>query len=148
MSEAVTTGVDQDDDGPVGLPTARRGRMKGRRGRVVGLRLSDAQHAEVVAAAAAAGLTPGGFAAEVTLAATRGEASRVVERAALREALVELAAARTQVARVGGNLNQAVRALHSAGEVPELLEVVAERAGRVVERLDAAAAAVLAAVRR
>jgi hypothetical protein len=150
MSDAATTepaGV--EPDGPVKLPAARRRRMTGRRERVVGVRLSDAERAEVVAAAGAAGLTPAGYAAEVTLAAARGEGTpRVVGSAALREALVELALARTQVRRLGVNLNQAVAALHSTGEVPEQLAVVAERAGRAVERLDWATAAVAQAVRR
>jgi len=47
------------------------------------------------------------------------------------------------VRRFGGNVNQGVAALHSAGVAPEWLEQAVELASRVVARVDDAAEALM-----
>jgi hypothetical protein len=48
-------------------------------------------------------------------------------------------AARTQVRRVGVNVNQAVRVLNETGEAPAWLRDAVEMSERVIARLDTAA---------
>jgi hypothetical protein len=99
-----------------------------------------AEHAEVVAAARRAGLTPTGFCATAALAAARGETSTVAPDRAEYEALtnvqVELFDLRTAVNRVGTNLNQAVTALHSTGEAPVWLHTVVAMCARTLHAVD------------
>jgi hypothetical protein len=124
----------------------RRTRQRPARDRRVLLRLSEEEHAVLVGGAARAGLTAAGFAAEVSLAAARGEA--VPQHAGLRGLLVELVAARTQVRRYGVNVNRAVAQLNATGVAPGWLERAAAGADRGVARLDAAAGQVGAVLRR
>lgn len=119
--------------------------LPGRR-RSVLLRYSDEEYAAVVAAAQAAGLTPTGYAAEAALAAARGlEAPSVLP---LREALVELMAARGLVRRIGVNVNQAVRQLHATGDAPPWLAQAVLATSRAVGEVEQAATAVAAASRQ
>ena len=111
------------------------------------LRLSEEEHAALVEAAGRAGLSAAGFAAEVALAAARGDAAPPAHRE-LRELLVELVTARTQVRRYGVNVNQAVAQLQATGEAPGWLERAAAGADRGVARVDDAAALVAAVLRR
>ena len=75
----------------------------------------------------------------MALAAARGTAPPAPS--ASREALVELMAARAQVRRFGGNVNQAVAALNSTGEAPQWLALAqaVELTTWAVARVDAAA---------
>jgi len=57
--------------------------------------------------------------------------------------LAELVAARVQVRRFGGNVNQAVAALNATGEAPAWLASAVELAGRAVRRVDEAAEALM-----
>jgi hypothetical protein len=125
-----------------------RHRSHGRPGRErrVNLRLSGEEYSALVAAAGMAGLTPAGFATEAALAAARGEA--VPDHGRLRQLLLELMAARTQVRRYGVNVNRAVAQLQAAGEAPGWLERAAAGADRGVARLDAAAGEVAGVLRR
>ena len=118
-------------------PGRDRAHLPGR-GRQVKLRYSEEELGDVTAAAARSGLTPAGFAAEAALAAARGTTPPAAEP--WREALLEVMAARTQVRRLGTNVNQAVRALHGTGEAPEWLDRAVALTARAVERLDGAAA--------
>ena len=102
------------------------------------LRYSEAELADVAAAAWRSGLTPAGFAAEAALAAARGTSPPASEP--WREALLEVMAARTQVRRLASNVNQAVRALNGTGEAPDWLDRAVAVTARAVERLDGAAA--------
>lgn len=97
-------------------------------------------------AARCAGLTPSGYAAEAALAAASGQ-----EGAALRPeraALAELVRARVQVRKLGTNVNQAARQFNALGEAPAWLEQAVVAATRAVTRLEAAATAMTAAMRR
>jgi hypothetical protein len=53
-------------------------------------------------------------------------------------------AARAQVRRFGGNVNQAVAALNSTGETPQWLAQAVELTSRAVRQVDAAASSVSA----
>ena len=107
------------------------------RHRQIKLRYSDAELADVSAAARRAGLTPSGFAAEAALAAARDTEPPASEP--WREALTEVMAARAQVRRFGANVNQAVRALNATGEPPEWLARAVALAAKAVAELDASA---------
>jgi len=52
-------------------------------------------------------------------------------------------AARAQVRRFGGNVNQAVAALNSTGETPQWLAQAVELTSRAVRQVDAAAEALM-----
>jgi len=77
------------------------------------VRLADEELAVIELAAGRAGLTPTGYVGAVALAAAGGTVPPVPSQS--RQALGELMAARAQVRRFGGNVNQAVAALHSTG---------------------------------
>lgn len=123
--------------GRVRAAGADRAHERPGRGRALFLRVSEAEREDIAAAAAKAGLTPSGYAAEAALAAARG--SEPPRPEPWREALTEVMAARAQVRRFGGNVNQAVRALNATGEPPEWLDRAVALAGRAVSDLDDAA---------
>jgi len=111
------------------------------RGRRVTVRLDEEEFAAIESAAGRAGLTPTGYLAGVGLAAARGPRRR--RRLRFREVLGELMAARAQVRRFGGNVNQGVAALNSSGVPPEWLEQAVELTSRAVARVDDAAEALM-----
>jgi len=107
---------------------------------------TDEEQAEVVAAARRAGLTPTGFCAVAALTVARGaplapggvvaDASASAGYEALANLQAELFDARTEVNRVGTNLNQAVAVLNAAGTVPVWLATAVSACGRVLAKLD------------
>jgi hypothetical protein len=99
--------------------------------------LTEAELAELDAAAGQAGLSRGAFAAGAALAAARDGAARA--GVPLREALVELMAAAGLVRRVGTNFNQAVARLNATGQRGDDLLPAAQFCVRVIRRLDEAA---------
>jgi hypothetical protein len=112
----------------------RRLRQPVPRARVVQFSLTEAEFAEVSAAAARRGLARGAFAAEATLASAREVPAAVWSP--LGEALAEVAAAAGLVRRIGTNLNQAVARLNATGQRGGDLVPVAQFCARVVARLD------------
>jgi hypothetical protein len=120
--------------------------VDGRRDRVVMLRLSEGELADVARAAAGVGLTVSGFAGEAAVRAARDvpppRADPLVDR------LRELRALETQVVRVGTNLNQAVAKLHATGDVPEGLEEAVGECRQVLAELDRVARVAGRQVRR
>jgi hypothetical protein len=76
--------------------------------------LTDAEYAEVSAAARQAGLARGAYAAEATLAIARGETA--TPDAPLADAVHALDRAALLVRRIGVNLNQAVAKLNATGQ--------------------------------
>ena len=108
----------------------RRTRHQGRRGRTVRFALTDAEYAEVSAAARQAGLARGAYAAEATLAIARGEIA--TPDAPLADAVHALDRAALLVRRIGVNLNQAVAKLNATGQWSgDLLPYAEESARRV-----------------
>jgi hypothetical protein len=132
--------VARDDAAPDGAAVVatrhREHRFPGRR-RPVQVRFGEDEYAAIELAAGRAGLTPTGYVGAVALAAARDTVGPVPS--ASREALVELMAARAQVRRFGGNVNQAVAQLNSTGAAPEWLAGAVELTARAVVRVDAAA---------
>jgi len=123
--------------GPAGGAGRHRRHQQPGRGHVVKLRYTEAEYADLAAAARRSGLTPSGYAAEAALAAARGSEPPRAEP--WREALAEVIDARAQVRRFAGNVNQAVRALNATGEAPDWLDRAVAMTTRAVEQLDAAA---------
>ena len=144
---------DDDDSGSDGsvvvegrdspMPFSRVGRYRahvrsGRR-RQIHLRYSEHEYNAVTRAAHATGLTATGYVAEAALAAAT--CAEPPTTAPWRAALTELMEARTQVRRIGLNINQAARVLNAAGEPPVWLEHALAMSDRAVGRLDDAATA-------
>jgi hypothetical protein len=111
-----------------------RGRRTDLGGRQVSLWYDADEYGLVSAAAARAGLTPTSFVAAVALAVARDSMPPVPFP--IRDALVELNAARTLVGRFGTNVNQAVAALNATGEAPPTLERAVAMCTRAADRLD------------
>ncbi len=107
------------------------------RPRQIKLRLSHDEYASIAAAARDAGLTPSGYAAETALAAAVGTDPPTATP--WRAALAELIEARTQVRRVGTNINQATRTINTDGDPPIWLEHALRMTERAIERLDLSA---------
>jgi len=124
------------EGGAVAVSRHREHRFPGRR-RPVQVRFGEEEYAAVVVAAGRAGLTPTGYVAATAVAAATAAVGPAASET--REALAELMAARAQVRRFGGNVNQAVAALNATGEAPVWLGEAVELAGRAVRRVDEAA---------
>lgn len=117
----------------------RRSRNPSERTRKTTTRLSDAEKAEIVAAAAQRNVTVARFLAAAGLAAARGStALHTNER--LDTAIDELAALRTALARIGNNINQ-IAYVHNAGGQPRPgeLDHALSVLTRLLGRLDDAA---------
>jgi hypothetical protein len=125
------------DGTPAGRGRDRRHLFPGRRRRVAPT-FTDAEYAEIVAAATAAGVTPTGFCAEAGLGAARGVRAAALDpaRETFSDLQVELFDARVALGRIGTNLNHAVAALNATGEVPDWLERVVALCERRTQRLD------------
>jgi hypothetical protein len=98
--------------------------------------LTDAEYAEVSAAARQAGLARGAYAAEAALSVARGEIA--TPDALLRDAFYALDRAALLVRRIGVNLNQAVAKLNATGQWSGDLPRYAEESIRRAVRLEAA----------
>ena len=125
-----------DYDLPASARPRRRTRHQGRRARTVRFALTDAEYAEVSAAARQAGLARGAYAAEATLATARGEIA--TPDAPLADAVHALDRAALLVRRIGVNLNQAVARLNATGQRSGDLLPYAEESVRRAARLEAA----------
>jgi len=126
----------RDDSQSAGAQPRRRTRHQERRGRTVRFALTDAEYAEVSAAAREAGLARGAYAAEAALAVARGEIA--TPDAPLRDAFHALDRAALLVRRIGVNLNQAVAKLNATGQWSGDLPRYAEESIRRAARLEAA----------
>jgi len=130
-----------DDTGAIEIEPGRARRRRARDGLTEMLRprFTPDERAEVDSAAASAGMSTSRFCAEAALAAARGT-PMVLSAAQDREALARLQRqlfdARSAVVRFGTNVNQAVVALHSTGEVPEWMDRAAAMVGRSIRQLD------------
>jgi len=144
---SVPDDVDEEDvDEAAGpAPRHRRHQLPGRNRRVL-LRLSEAEYDDLARASEGSGLTPTGFAAQAALAAAKGR--EIPEHGPLRLALVAFMQSRTQLRKVGVNLNQAVAQLNTTGEVHAAMERIVERVEEAVARNDAAAEALAAILLR
>lgn len=125
--------------GTMNRPPRRRRRNPERRPRRLSIRLSDEELWALESAADDAELSVGAWVADVAVAVAcksgRGAADAVIG-SALREALTELNQCRTQLAKAGGLLNQAVAGLHSYNLEEDRLRAAAAYVRRRVEALD------------
>lgn len=121
----------------VGTRSRRRSREAAARPRSVRFSLTEEEWDELGAAAEAAGLARGAYAAQATLATARGMVSP--EESPFRQALAELIRAAGLVRRIGVNLNQAVARLNATGQRSGDLLPYAAESFRRAERLDAVA---------
>ncbi|MEU3712181.1 plasmid mobilization protein [Streptomyces catenulae] len=94
----------------------RRSRNPSERTRKTTTRLSDAEKAEITAAAKQRGVTVARFLAAASLSAARGT-TPVHTNEQLDTAIDELAALRTALARIGNNINQ-IAYVHNTGGQP------------------------------
>jgi hypothetical protein len=138
-SPADTSPVEGAPGDAAAVVTRHREHRFPRRRRPVHVRFGEDEFAAIELAAGRAGLTPTGYVGAVALATARGTVPPAPAPSQSREALVELMAARAQVRRFGGNVNQAVAQLHSTGEAPQWLAPAVELTARAVARVDAAA---------
>jgi hypothetical protein len=135
-----------DGAGPAGLDCSEplSGRCRRRRAREgqterLSPRFTPSDRAEVEGAAASAGMSTSRFCAEAALAAARSTPmllSAAVDREALARLQRQLFAARTEVARFGVNVNQAVAALNSTGVAPEWMGRAMLQVGYSLGQLD------------
>jgi hypothetical protein len=125
-----------DHDLPASARPRRRTRHQGRRARTVRFALTDAEYAEVSAAARQAGLARGAYAAEATLATARGETA--APDAPLADAVHALDRAALGVRRIGVNLNQAVAKLNATGQPSGNLPRYAQESIRRAAQLETA----------
>lgn len=121
----------------------RRRSDDGHRTNRVNLRLSDAELAELTAAADRTSESPAGYAARVALAVARGELADGVDVEEVREIGYGLMQTRTHLGRMGSLLNQAVTVLHSTGQPPAYLADAIQRCTAAIQRSDEATQAVL-----
>ncbi|WP_234347422.1 plasmid mobilization relaxosome protein MobC [Streptomyces specialis] len=117
----------------------RRRRNTTQRVRRLTTRLSDTEAAEILAAADKRAITAAHFLAAAGLATARGQVTIDTDER-LDAAVDELAALRTQVSRVGNNINQIARIHNSGGQVhPRALDHALAVLIRTLARVDAAA---------
>jgi hypothetical protein len=129
---------------PAGRGGDRRHQFPGRRHRI-NLRLDDTEHQQITAAAARCDLTPAGYCAEAALANARGTTppgqplpDLGISRAELAQLQRRLFDTRSELARVGNNLNQAVTALHTTGgRAPAALHQAAVRCRQLIDQVEA-----------
>ena len=121
-------------------PGRDRNHLRPGRPRQMHLRYTHEEYATIAGAARDAGLTPTGYVAEAALAAATN--TQTPSTAPWRTALLELIEARTQVRRIGTNINQAAAAINATGEPPAWLQHALAMTNKAVRRLDEAATAV------
>ncbi|MFB7666895.1 plasmid mobilization relaxosome protein MobC [Kitasatospora sp. NPDC056138] len=103
---------------------------------VISARLTADEKAEITAAAKRAGMYPAGYLAAAGLSAARGSISPKPNEQ-LDAAIDELAALRTQISRVGNNVNQIACIFNSGGQVrPGELDHTLTALTRTLARVD------------
>jgi hypothetical protein len=112
----------------------RRPQDKNKRTRRVEVLLSEQEHAALVAAAEHARMAKAAFVARALHHAITGRERP--EFALLRELLTEVTKTAGRVNRIGVNLNQAVAALHSTGQMPHALLAYAAAADQILDKVD------------
>lgn len=140
--------TDSGGDGQVGgrggpvvsAGARRRQRQAERRPYRLTPRFSGEELEAVSVAAALAGLTPTGYVAKVAVDVATARVRPVPT--AVADAIGELLAARYQVQKFSALVNQAVAKWHSTDELPAQLLAAVGLVGRVLPRLEEAAAAV------
>lgn len=128
------------------VSVGRRRRVGVPRRRSVTVRLSEEERFDVVAAANRVGLTAGAYLADAAVAAARGTAGPRAD--GRRQVAIELNQLWTQVARLGGNLNQAVKVANATGAVDGRLLGAAAQTKGLLDRITLAVDETHAGMRR
>ncbi len=128
------------------VSVGRRRRVGTARRRAVSVRLSEEERFDVVAAANRVGLTAGAYMAEAAVAAARGTAGPKAD--GRRQVAIELNQLWTQVARLGGNLNQAVKVANATGAVDGRLLGAVVQTKSLLDRITVAVDETHAGMRR
>lgn len=126
-----------DSDQPAPPRKARhRAHQRPARPHAVLLRLSDDEKGAIDAAAAAASLTPTGYAARAAVAAAIAGEAPGGAMGDLRGLQHELFAARRAVVMFGNNVNQAAAAFNATGQPPDWTTDAVRLCAAAVTRLD------------
>jgi hypothetical protein len=123
-----------------GVGAGRRSRKSEPRQHKVTVRLSDAELAEVIAAAGRAGLAPAAYIARAGVDAAEHRVAPIAE--VQREALVELIRAAELAYRMSVNLEQAAARLNATGAPGPDLRLAVADCMQVVHRIDEVAQAI------
>lgn len=119
------------------VPGMHREHQRPGRPHRLSVRLSDDERDLVAAAAAAARLTPSGYAGKAAVAAASSQITPAAgQTEVLRELLRELFAARRALNMLASNVNQAAAAYNSTGELPDWTADAVALSGQAVTRLD------------
>ncbi|MFJ9704780.1 MobC family plasmid mobilization relaxosome protein [Streptomyces sp. NPDC101234] len=110
----------------------RRERDDERRKKRVDVRYSVDEKSKILAKAKALGITGAHLVGAVVMAFVNGEAHLPDQRTVYDDAIDEFAALRTQIARIGTNVNQIARRLNSDGDPHPVDGAVLERAERLL----------------
>ncbi|MBP5937910.1 MobC family plasmid mobilization relaxosome protein [Streptomyces sp. LBUM 1476] len=110
----------------------RRERDAERREKRVDVRYSVEEKAEILAKAKALGITGAHLVGAVVMAFVSGETHLPDQRTVYDDVIDEFAALRTQIARIGTNVNQIAHRLNSGGHPHPVDAAVLERADRVL----------------
>ncbi|MFK0107906.1 MobC family plasmid mobilization relaxosome protein [Streptomyces sp. NPDC091217] len=114
----------------------------GRREARVDARYSEDEKAVIVARAKAMGIAGAHLVGAVVMAFVNGETHLPDQRTVYDDAIDEFAALRTQIARIGTNVNQIARRLNSDGDPHPVDAAVLERAERLLSTAQVAVRAV------
>ncbi|MEW2385734.1 hypothetical protein AB0873_27095 [Micromonospora sp. NPDC047707] len=126
-----------DSDQPARPSKVRhRAHRRPARPHAVLLRLSDEEKAAIEVAAAAAQLTPTGYAAKAAVAAASAGQAPGGTPGDLRDLQHELFAARRAVVMFGNNVNQAAAAFNATGQLPDWASEAVCLCAAAVARLD------------
>ncbi|GAA3388987.1 plasmid mobilization protein [Streptomyces roseoviridis] len=150
VPEASTGGGSKPEEEQKSKPRRRERRARQRprqppakkRLRQPNTRFNEDEYALIVAAAAACNLSVAGFLARAALAAARDLERTSAEVADDRDVITALFDSRRKLGWAGSNLNQAVKALNSGADAPQLQATLAA-VRRAAEAVHAAATAVL-----
>lgn len=117
----------------------RRNRRPVRRSHRVEFSLGDDEYQSLRAAASAAGLSLGAYAARATLSVMSGQPGSDPRRHELHDATGALVRLTSQLRKLATNYNQAVAAFHKTGRPPGNLRPYADECMRLASHADEAA---------
>ncbi|MFJ3649045.1 plasmid mobilization relaxosome protein MobC [Streptomyces murinus] len=126
------------DEAALHRVASRRARQDVQRKERVDVRYSNDEKSEILAEARRLGLAGAHLVGAVVMAHLNGDLALPDQRTATDDLIDELAALRTQVARIGTNANQIAHRLNSDGDPHPVDAAVLAEAGRLVAMVKAA----------
>ncbi|MEU6990603.1 MobC family plasmid mobilization relaxosome protein [Streptomyces sp. NPDC046465] len=110
----------------------RRANLDAQREERVTVRFASHEKQSIQAAKRAEHVTMATYIADATMARVRGEITVAPVRTAYDDAIDELVALRTQIARIGNNVNQIARRLNTGGKPHPVDTAILHRADRLL----------------